>query len=100
MPLRFPALAVALALLLLPAQARARSPAALSPEDLRAAYLACERAAVAERMETGGVMECSVIYEELKRRVFGGDFGRLRAWSDPHLGRAPEDKAAGEALLF
>jgi hypothetical protein len=98
MPVPSLAPALALASLLLPAQARA--PAALSPEDLRAAYLACERAAVAERMETGGVMECSVIYEELKRRVFGGDFGRLRAWSDPLLGRAPEGEAAAGALLF
>jgi hypothetical protein len=45
-------------------------------------------------------MECSVIYEELKRRVFVGDFGRLREWSDPLLGRAPENEAAVEALLF
>jgi hypothetical protein len=51
-------------------------------------------------MDAGGVMECSVIYEELKRRVFGGDFGRLREWSDPLLGRAPENEAAVEALLF
>jgi hypothetical protein len=91
------ALAITLVSLVLPAQAR--TPAALSPESLRAAYLACERAATAERMDAGGVMECSVIYEELKRRVFGGDFGRLREWSDPLLGRAPEGDA-GEALLF
>lgn len=91
------ALAATLVSLVLPAQAR--TPAALPPESLRAAYLACERAATAERMDTGGVMECSAIYEELKRRVFGGDFGRLRAWSDPLLGRAPESDA-GEALLF
>ena len=91
------ALAITLVSLALPAQAR--TPAALSPESLRAAYLACERAATAERMDTGGVMECSVIYEDLKRRVFGGDFGRLRAWSDPLLGRAPEG-GAGEARLF
>jgi hypothetical protein len=92
------ALAAALVSLVLPAQAR--TPAALSPESLRAAYLACERAATAERMDTGGVMECSVIYEDLKRRVFGGDFARLRAWSDPLLGRPSEGDAAAEALLF
>ncbi|HSG40563.1 MAG TPA: hypothetical protein VLE27_13055 [Thermoanaerobaculia bacterium] len=92
------ALAATLVSLVLPAQAR--TPEALSPQSLRAAYLACERAATAERMDTGGVMECSAIYEELKRRVFGGDFGRLRAWSDPLLGRAPGGDAAAEALLF
>jgi hypothetical protein len=85
-------LAAALVSLALPAQAQ-------SPEELRTAYLACERAAVTERMDAGGVMECSRIYEELKERVFGGDFGRLRAWSDPLLGRGPEREAT-DALLF
>jgi hypothetical protein len=52
-------------------------------------------------METGGIMECSEIYEDLKQRDFGGDFGRLRAWSDPLLGRRPQDaRQAAPALLY
>jgi hypothetical protein len=26
-------------------------------------------------------MKCSVVYEELKQRAFGGDFHKLLAWS-------------------
>jgi hypothetical protein len=36
-------------------------------------------------METGAIMMCSVIYEELKHRAFDGDFPRLKAWADQHL---------------
>jgi hypothetical protein len=98
MSARCAVLVAALVSLAVPSQGR--SSAAMPPENLRQAYLACERAAVAERMDTGGVMQCSVIYEELKRRDFGGDFGRFRAWSDPLLGRASSDSTAAEALLF
>jgi hypothetical protein len=32
-------------------------------------------------MPTGSVAACSVVYEELKRRAFDGDFDRFLAWS-------------------
>jgi hypothetical protein len=52
---------------------------------LKAAYLRCERAAVVGRLASGDIMLCSVVYEELKRRAFDGDFPRLKAWADTQL---------------
>ena len=52
---------------------------------LKHVYLECERAAIGGGLRGGDVMHCSIIYEELKRRAFGGDFGRLKAWCDSQL---------------
>jgi hypothetical protein len=64
----------------------AASPPATSAEftidDLKGAYLACERATAAGKLGDAHVMECSVIYEELKQRAFGGDFRSLRTWHE------------------
>lgn len=49
--------------------------------ELKSVYLSCGRAAVSGQMNTGGIMYCSIVYEELKRRAFGGDFEKLLAWS-------------------
>ena len=62
-------------------------------EKLKSAYLQCERTAVSGRLGTGEIMLCSVLYEELKQRAFGGDFPRLKAWADEQLRPA---RAAGE----
>ena len=50
-------------------------------DELKGAYLACNRAATNGRLNTGGIMKCSVVYEALKLRAFGGDFHKLLAWS-------------------
>ena len=50
-------------------------------EMLKRAYLSCSDAALRGRLQTGAVQQCSVIYEELKWRAFGGDFLRLFVWS-------------------
>ncbi|MEO1238726.1 MAG: hypothetical protein AAFW64_03510 [Pseudomonadota bacterium] len=47
---------------------------------LKRNYLACEDAALAGRLDGAGIAACSVVYEDLKRTVFGGDFHRLRNW--------------------
>ena len=52
---------------------------------LKGAYLECERAAVSDRLPTGEIMLCSVIYEELKQRAFDGDFLRMKVWADQYL---------------
>ncbi len=52
-----------------------------SVAELKRVYLACDQAAADGRLTSAGVMHCSVVYESLKRRAFGGDFDRLRAWS-------------------
>ena len=54
-------------------------------EKLKSAYLQCEQTAVSGRLGTGEIMLCSVLYEELKQRAFGGDFPRLKAWADEQL---------------
>lgn len=50
-------------------------------DELKRVYLSCDRAADSGQLNTGGIMYCSMVYEELKRRAFGGDFARLLAWS-------------------
>lgn len=50
-------------------------------DELKQIYLTCDRAAASARLSTEGIWQCSIVYEELKRRAFGGDFDRLRAWS-------------------
>ncbi len=47
---------------------------------LKADYLRCERAATERLLGTGDAANCSVIYEELLKVGFGGDFKRLLAW--------------------
>jgi hypothetical protein len=54
---------------------------AVSIEELKFAYLSCNRAAMDGHLDKATIMQCSVVYEELKRRAFGGDFEKLLAWS-------------------
>jgi hypothetical protein len=49
--------------------------------ELKKAYLACNRVAAGGGLSSGAVMQCSLVYEELKLRAFGGDFMELLAWS-------------------
>lgn len=66
---------------------------------LKEIYLNCERAAVRGDLDTGAIMRCSEVYEDLKRRAFGNDFKRLKAWADAQfatedaLDRAPNSPA-------
>jgi hypothetical protein len=78
-------------------QAEARGPAPLhdaTPEQLKAAYLHCDRLASTERFDGSAAAACSMVYEALKARVFGGDFERLLAWSRR---QSQVDRAAGAA---
>lgn len=52
----------------------------LSAEHLKRAYTACEWAAQSTRIALGDAMHCSIVYEHLKSRVFGGDFDRFAEW--------------------
>ena len=61
---------------------------------LKAAYLRCDRAATERLLDMGEAANCSVIYEELLRVGFGGDFKRLLAWW--HAERVSE--ARGERI--
>jgi|AP12_2_1047962.scaffolds.fasta_scaffold01352_4 hypothetical protein len=72
---------VALTTPLAHSQAYGGKPIVIPIDELKSAYLACNRAATRGRLNTGGIMKCSVVYEELKQRAFGGDFHKLLAWS-------------------
>lgn len=54
-------------------------------ETLKSAYLECERSASENRQGTGDVIGCSIVYEELKRQAFDGDFRRIRSWLAMHF---------------
>jgi len=60
---------------------------ALSAEQLKRVYLACEREDVRGGLDSGSVAQCSIIYERLKAHAFEGDFERLFAWSRVELKR-------------
>jgi len=61
----------------------------LSEAELKESYLRCSRAAVRGRLQSGEIAGCSVVYETLLRRVFGGDFRALIAWRSEATGRPP-----------
>ena len=50
------------------------------PDSLKRRYLRCEQAASQGALDGSTIMSCSVAYEELKPRVFGGSFDALHAW--------------------
>jgi hypothetical protein len=64
-----------------PAMPAAKTPPGrATPEQLKSDYLHCERLAQATLLDFGTAGDCSMVYEELKQRVFGGDFHLLLAW--------------------
>ena len=63
-------------------------PIDVAVDALKREYLACDRAAMSSQLSTGSIMHCSVVYEELKRRAFGGDFMKLLDWAKAQ--RAPQ----------
>jgi hypothetical protein len=54
--------------------------AALTVDELKLMYLECDRHARQTMLDSAEAAHCSMAYEELKQRGFGGDFGRLLAW--------------------
>jgi hypothetical protein len=53
---------------------------ALPAEELRRLSLACHKESMRGRMPRAAIMQCSVVYEELKLREFDGDFEGLNRW--------------------
>jgi hypothetical protein len=51
-----------------------------TPAQLKAAYLHCDRLASTERFDAAAAHACSIVYEALKARVFGGSTDRFIAW--------------------
>ena len=50
-------------------------------DELKRAYLLCNRTAMKGSMEFTAAMQCSILYEQLKERAFNGDFYKLLEWS-------------------
>ena len=66
---------------------------ALPAPSLKTVYVRCSREASQYALGFGGAAFCSIVYETLLRRVFGGDFHALLAWS-----RIQRDDAIGEGV--
>jgi hypothetical protein len=64
------------------AQTMGPEPADLPVARLKAIYLTCECYAITGNLASEGIGPCSVVYEELKRRGFDGNFRRLKVWFD------------------
>jgi hypothetical protein len=55
-------------------------PNAPTVDQLKLAYLDCDRRASVGLLGFGDAAACSRVHEELKQRGFGGDWGRMLAW--------------------
>jgi len=53
----------------------------LTVAELKKVYLSCNTSAANGQLGAGDIKQCSMVYEELKFRGFGGDFLALLAWS-------------------
>jgi hypothetical protein len=62
-----------------------------TPEScLQTLYLRCSSEAIRGRLGRGEIAACSVVYETLLKRSFGGDFDALLAWSRQQADDAAE----------
>lgn len=64
----------------------------LEPDCLKAVFLQCSQASREMMLDMGSAATCSVSYEALLRRGFGGNFNALLAWWRGQ----PDDKTALE----
>ncbi|VTU22441.1 hypothetical protein H6CHR_01789 [Variovorax sp. PBL-H6] len=86
-----------------PAPAHAQAPdrrhlASVSVEALQRTYLECDRVATHTLLDLGSAAHCSMVGEELKHRVFDGDFDRLIAWWRANKGDSVEAVAESPSL--
>jgi hypothetical protein len=57
-----------------------RSLPGATPQQLKSVFMQCDRLSRTTVLDFGTAAQCSVVYEELKQRVFEGDSERLLAW--------------------
>ena len=62
-------------------QSESRDKKQLTVAELKTIYLDCDRDAMRGLLGGAEVKACSVVYEELKKRAFDGDFDKFLAWS-------------------
>ena len=53
----------------------------LTVAELKTIYLNCDRDAMRGLLGSSEMAACSIVYEELKKRAFDGDFEKLLVWS-------------------
>lgn len=70
----------------------------LSPTELKQVYLACDQAANTTRLAASDAVRCSIVSEELKHRVFGGDLEQLLDWWRAHRQEPNGRMSTSEAL--
>ena len=63
------------------ANQRIAQAASVSIDELKRLYLSCSDEALSGTLSFEEILRCSVVYEELKQRAFGGDYDKFRAWS-------------------
>jgi len=73
------------------AQAASDRLAAVPIDELKRVYLACDRAASQQLLDSDTAAHCSFAGEALQQRAFEGSFDRLLAWW-----RAEKDAASGK----
>jgi O-glycosyl hydrolase len=78
------ALVVAMACAGTPAVAQNAQDAEL--QALERGFWRCDHATAHGALDSGSAMRCSLIYEALKERRFGGDFTAMLAWWREHKG--------------
>lgn len=61
--------------------------------ELKQVYLACDRAASRQLLDSSTAAQCSLVGEALQKRAFGGSFDQLLAWW-----RAEKDAAAAQRV--
>jgi hypothetical protein len=70
--------------------------AALTVDELKLMVLECDRRAGQTLLGAAAAAHCSMAFEELKQRGFGGDFGRLLAWWQGQRRADAKPSAQGE----
>ena len=65
------------------------APAQLSEHELKAFYVRCSEQSIERRLDGGEAMACSIAYEILLSKHFGGDFELLLAWSRAQATASP-----------
>src|SRR5688572_7313129 len=64
-----------------PLTVQARAAPVPTVDELKRVYIACDKASERGLLAHWQIAPCSVIYKELKRRAFGGDYDQFHAWS-------------------
>jgi len=71
---------------------------ALTASQIQVVYLNCSNEAKKRRLDGGEAMMCSVAYDVLLKRHFGGKFEALLAWSRQQGGVGDHSQADGMAM--